>query len=127
MTLATALRVHREGSLGKANQECEQLRDQFDAARQNHAELALQKALLDTEITDLKLRLEKALQAVPPPVAPPPLTPPPTVPPQAARPEQVPTPPVPPVHLPASLTPPAPRLLSAGARFHARNPLLSSS
>lgn len=118
----TALRVHLEVALGKSHQECDQLRAQIDAARQNHAELTLQKALLDTEITDLKLRLEKALQAVPPPVAPPPLTPPPTVPPQAAGPEPVPTTPAPPVRLPAILTHQRNGILSAEEGFPAAEP-----
>jgi hypothetical protein len=108
----TALRVHLEVALGKSHQECDQLRAQIDAARQNHAELTLQKALLDTEIADLKLRLEKALQAVPPPVAPP----------QAAGPEQVPTLPAPPVRLPAILTHPRNGILSAEEGFPAAEP-----
>jgi hypothetical protein len=62
----TALRVHLEVALGKSHQGMRSTRAQIDAARQSHAELTLQKALLDTEIADLKLRLEKALQAGPP-------------------------------------------------------------
>jgi hypothetical protein len=113
----TALRVHLEVALGKSHQECDQLRAQIDAARQSHAELTLQKALLDTEITDLKLRLEKALQAVPPPLAPPP-----AVPPQAAPPESARSMPVPPVRLPAILTHPRNGILSAEEGFPAAEP-----
>lgn len=113
----TALRVHLEVALGKAHQECDQLRSQIDSTRQSHSELALQKALQDTEIADLKLRLEKALQPGPAAV------PPPAIGPAKAGPSETDaSTPIKPVRLPAILTHPRNSILSAEEGFPAAEP-----
>jgi len=71
----TALLMHLEVALGKAHEESDQLRMQFESSKQTLTELNLQKALLEAENSDLRSRLEKATQAPP---APPILVPPPT-------------------------------------------------
>lgn len=64
----TALRTHLEVALGKAHEESDQLRIQFESSKKNLTELNLQKALLEAENSDLRSRLEKATQ--PPPTPP---------------------------------------------------------
>ena len=65
----TALRMHLEVALGKAHEECDQLRIQLESAKQNHTELNLKKALLEAENSDLRVHLDKAMQVpLPPPV-----------------------------------------------------------
>lgn len=71
----TALRMHLEVALGKAHEECDQLRMQLESSKQIHNELNLQKALLDAENLDLRGRLDKATQAPPVPPAPAPPAP----------------------------------------------------
>ncbi len=68
----TALRMHLEVALGKAHEESDQLRIQFESSKQTLTELNLQKALLEAENSDLRSRLEKATQAptTPPNAAP---------------------------------------------------------
>jgi hypothetical protein len=85
----TALRMHLEVALGKAHEECDQLRMQFESGKQTLTEQNLQKALLEAENSDLRSRLEKATQAPPAPpiLAAPAMQPasvPPEVPPAAA-------------------------------------------
>lgn len=66
----TALRMHLEVALGKAHEECDQLRIRFESAKQNHTDLNLQKALLEAENSDLRVHLDKAMQVPIPPTAP---------------------------------------------------------
>lgn len=68
----TALRMHLEVALGKAHEESDQLRMQFESGKQALAELNLQRAVLEAENSDLRSRLEKATQAptTPPNAAP---------------------------------------------------------
>jgi hypothetical protein len=83
----TALRMHLEVALGKAHEECDQLRMQLEASKQTHAEQNLQKSLLEAENSDLRGRLDKATQAPPAP----PIPAAPAMQPAAVQPE-VPTP-----------------------------------
>lgn len=71
----TALRMHLEVALGKAHEECDQLRIRFESAKQNHTDLNLQKALLEAENSDLRVHLDKAMQVPIPPPAPAPPAP----------------------------------------------------
>jgi hypothetical protein len=68
----TALRMHLEVALGKAHEESDQLRIQFESSKQTLTELNLQRAVLEAENSDLRSRLEKAPQAptTPPNAAP---------------------------------------------------------
>ena len=84
----TALRMHLEVALGKAHEECDQLRIQFESAKQNHTELNLKKALLEAENSDLRVHLDKAMQVSLPPPAPAPAPPAPR--PAATQPEGAP-------------------------------------
>lgn len=79
----TALRMHLEVALGKAHEESDQLRIQFESSKQTLTELNLQKALLEAENSDLRSRLEKATQAPPAP----PILPAPAIQPAAVQPE----------------------------------------
>jgi hypothetical protein len=114
----TALRMHLEVALGKAHEECDQLRIQFESAKQNHTELNLKKALLEAENSDLRVHLDKAMQVSLPPPAPAPPAPRPAT----AQSERAPEAAIPPPRASALLMVGSPGVLSAMEGFPAAEP-----
>lgn len=117
----TALRMHLEVALGKAHEACDELRSQVESARQKNAELTLLKAILETENSDLKGRLEKIseLRSVDSPPATAPITQDPS--PVSTVPETV-RPGPGPIRLPAVLKTPPTDLVTAAEGFPAAEP-----
>lgn len=116
----TALRMHLEVALGKAHEECDQLRIQFESSKQTHTELNLQRALLEAENSDLRGRLDKATQTPPAPPIPAPAAPQtPAVQPEVAPSSAV---PVQPSRASALLAVGSPGVLSATEGFPAAEP-----
>ena len=119
----TALRMHLEVALGKAHEECDQLRMQFESGKQTLTEQNLQKALLEAENSDLRSRLEKATQAPPaPPILVPPPPPPAAAPAEAAVSSSTTAPSVQPLRNSALLAAGSPGVLSAAEGFPAAEP-----
>ena len=114
----TALRMHLEVALGKAHEECDQLRIQFESAKQNHTELNLKKALLEAENSDLRVHLDKAMRVSLPPPAPAPPAPRPAT----AQSERAPEAAIPPPRASALLMVGSPGVLSAMEGFPAAEP-----
>ena len=114
----TALRMHLEVALGKAHEECDQLRVQFEAVKQNHTELNLQKALLEAENSDLRVHLDKATHVPLPPPAPAPPAPRPAT----AQSERTPEAAIHPPRASALLMVGSPGVLSAMEGFPAAEP-----
>jgi len=114
----TALRMHLEVALGKAHEECDQLRIQFESAKQNHTELNLKKALLEAENSDLRVHLDKATHVPLPPPAPAPPAPRPAT----AQPEGAPDSASRPPRASALLMVGSPGVLSAMEGFPAAEP-----
>lgn len=114
----TALRMHLEVALGKAHEECDQLRVQFEAVKQNHTELNLQKALLEAENCDLRVHRDKAMQVPLPPPAPAPPAPRPAT----AQSERTPEAAIHPPRASALLMVGSPGVLSAMEGFPAAEP-----
>jgi hypothetical protein len=114
----TALRMHLEVALGKAHEECDQLRIQLDSAKQTHTELNLQKALLEAENSDLRVHLDKATHVPLPPPAPAPPAPRPAT----AQSERTPEAAIHPPRASALLMVGSPGVLSAMEGFPAAEP-----
>lgn len=57
MAQETSLRTHLEVALGKAHEECDELRALIESTSQANAELTLRKSLLEAENSDLKGRI----------------------------------------------------------------------
>ena len=114
----TALRMHLEVALGKAHEECDQLRIQLDSAKQTHTELNLQKALLEAENSDLRVHLDKATHVPLPPPAPAPPAPRPATAPSERAPEAA----IPPPRASGLLMVGSPGVLSAMEGFPAAEP-----
>lgn len=114
----TALRMHLEVALGKAHEECDQLRIQLDSAKQTHTDLNLQKALLEAENCDLRVHLDKATYVPLPPPAPAP----PALRPATAQSERTPEAVIHPPRASALLMVGSPGVLSAMEGFPAAEP-----
>lgn len=116
----TALRMHLEVALGKAHEECDQLRIRFESAKQHHTDLNLQKALLEAENSDLRVHLDKAMQVPIPPPAPAPA--PPALRPATVQSERAPEAAIHPPRASALLMVGSPGVLSAMEGFPAAEP-----
>jgi hypothetical protein len=120
----TALRMHLEVALGKAHEECDQLRIRFESAKQNHTDLNLQKALLEAENSDLRVHLDKAMQVPIPPPAPAPAPAPPAPRPATAQSERAPEAAIHPPRASALLMVGSPGVLSAMESFPSAEPTI---
>ena len=120
----TALRMHLEVALGKAHEECDQLRVQFESVKQNHTDLNLQKALLEAENSDLRVHLDKAMQVPIPPLAPAPAPAPPAPRPATAQSERAPEAAIHPPRASALLMVGSPGVLSAMESFPSAEPTI---
>ena len=118
----TALRMHLEVALGKAHEECDQLRIRFESAKQNHTDLNLQKALLEAENSDLRVHLDKAMQVPIPPPAPAPAPPAPR--PATVQSERAPEAAIHPPRASALLMVGSPGVLSAMESFPSAEPTI---
>lgn len=116
----TAMRMHLEVALGKAHEECDQLRIQFESVKTNYTELNLQKALLEAENSDLRVHLDKAMQVPIPPPIPAPATPRPASP----QPEVAPEAPIAVPRASALLMVGSPGVLSAMEGFPSAEPTI---